>query len=275
MGKFSIIRFIKYGGAYRSVCILTFCVVVCFMIYFFISRLNTKNGWAIGLFCGYVANIIIFSVFYYYIYKRNKDAFVFSKSIVSLEKNKFKSGYAKKERILILQKDMLTQVINSLKGGSPCVAKKSSLFNETVSVYIDGCAATVLEIVAMANGVGAMIYSTLSIYNREKEHIGMIEFPGCMFGHDVQSLIECHEEAFLQVEEKYIELLVRKETINSCSPYVWYYFDFFYFSTICQTTVGFGDIVPGNALVRTLVALQILVGYLLISVSINIVFPLY
>jgi hypothetical protein len=50
---------------------------------------------------------------------------------------------------------------------------------------------------------------------------------------------------------------------------VWSFVDFLYFSTITQTTVGYGDILPNSRAVRVCVILQILWGYYLIAVSVN------
>jgi hypothetical protein len=44
-----------------------------------------------------------------------------------------------------------------------------------------------------------------------------------------------------------------------------------YFSTIVQTTVGFGDILPNRTPVRMLVTAQIMIGYALLVVVLNIV----
>lgn len=45
----------------------------------------------------------------------------------------------------------------------------------------------------------------------------------------------------------------------------WSYWDFLYFSTITQTTVGYGDILPNTTYVRILVILQVLLGVIIIG----------
>ena len=58
---------------------------------------------------------------------------------------------------------------------------------------------------------------------------------------------------------------------NTAEPDVWSFWDFFYFSTIIQTTVGLGDILPNSTLVRMIVTTQVLIGYALLIVVLNIV----
>jgi hypothetical protein len=75
--------------------------------------------------------------------------------------------------------------------------------------------------------------------------------------------------AVLQKQEKSIAR--RVESLSTSAPDVWSYLDFVYFSTIVQTTVGFGDILPNSTIVRMVVATQIVVGYALLVVVLNIV----
>ncbi len=61
----------------------------------------------------------------------------------------------------------------------------------------------------------------------------------------------------------------RRLQLESGSP-PWSRFDFFYFSLITQTTVGYGDILPNCTKVRKLVALQVVLGLALLVVIINL-----
>jgi voltage-gated potassium channel len=48
------------------------------------------------------------------------------------------------------------------------------------------------------------------------------------------------------------------------------YWDFLYFSGITQTTVGYGDMLPNSTAIRMIVLAQILIGYFIIAVILNI-----
>jgi hypothetical protein len=59
-------------------------------------------------------------------------------------------------------------------------------------------------------------------------------------------------------------------TLNTSRPDIWNFIDFLYFSTISQTTIGYGDILPNSRIVRTLVMVQVLVGLFVVGIIINI-----
>jgi ion channel len=63
----------------------------------------------------------------------------------------------------------------------------------------------------------------------------------------------------------------RIASIPTGEPDVWNFIDFLYFSTIIQTTVGLGDILPNSRTVRLLVVVQVMLGYGILVVALNIV----
>jgi len=73
------------------------------------------------------------------------------------------------------------------------------------------------------------------------------------------------------LDEERHTLARRIATLNTQQPDVWTFSDFLYFSLITQTTVGYGDILPNSTTIRRIVSLQVLVGYALLVVVLNIV----
>lgn len=61
----------------------------------------------------------------------------------------------------------------------------------------------------------------------------------------------------------------RLASLSTQTPDIWSFWDFLYFSTIVQTTVGFGDILPNSTAVRMIVTCQIMIGYALLVVVLN------
>jgi hypothetical protein len=62
-----------------------------------------------------------------------------------------------------------------------------------------------------------------------------------------------------------------EESFRSGSPHIWTFTDFIYFSTIIQSTVGLGDIQPNSTKIRVIVILQILLGYTILIVILNLI----
>jgi hypothetical protein len=59
------------------------------------------------------------------------------------------------------------------------------------------------------------------------------------------------------------------QPLDKPRPEKWSFVDFFYFSSITQTTVGYGDILPNSSIVRCVVIVQVLSGLLLLGFAIS------
>jgi hypothetical protein len=88
---------------------------------------------------------------------------------------------------------------------------------------------------------------------------------------NIEDEIEYHEDASRSTQVDIETLSARVKTFDEDYPDIWNYIDFLYFSTVTQTTVGYGDILPNNRTIRVLVCFQILFGYILLAGLLNIV----
>ncbi len=65
------------------------------------------------------------------------------------------------------------------------------------------------------------------------------------------------------------------KNIKSADYLRWNFIDFFYFSTITQATVGYGDMLPNSTFIRFLVALQTLIGVFITIIMVTYSYDLY
>jgi hypothetical protein len=64
-------------------------------------------------------------------------------------------------------------------------------------------------------------------------------------------------------------------SLKSSNYLRWNFVDFFYFSTITQATVGYGDMLPNSTFIRFLVALQTLIGIFITIIMVTYSYDLY
>jgi hypothetical protein len=89
--------------------------------------------------------------------------------------------------------------------------------------------------------------------------------------------VEIYEQMIAPLTSKVVNALEAKKGYlvsvnNNKNQNYWSFWDFFYFSAITQTTVGYGDILPNSTTVRIAVVIQIFLGILMLVISINVVF---
>jgi hypothetical protein len=81
---------------------------------------------------------------------------------------------------------------------------------------------------------------------------------------DKEGFVKLFQEVRLRSKGQTDRLSNKLSSLVSAHPDAWNYLDFLYFSTITQTTVGYGDILPNSTIVRMCVTAQILLGYFIV-----------
>jgi hypothetical protein len=106
---------------------------------------------------------------------------------------------------------------------------------------------------------------------RERE----LEWSGRIRGHGFISQYEMIEQ-FVEttsklLNEDILEAQGRRRLLETETASIWTFTDFLYFSTITQSTVGYGDILPNETNVRSVVICQIVFAYAILIVGLNII----
>jgi hypothetical protein len=81
------------------------------------------------------------------------------------------------------------------------------------------------------------------------------------FEKEIDSIFSPSTEMYSKI---LLEIRNRFKSAQSARQSLWKFIDFVYFSTVTQTTLGYGDILPNSAVVRMFVIIQVISGILII-----------
>lgn len=111
----------------------------------------------------------------------------------------------------------------------------------------------------------------LSVFDMKGDQVfgHMLSTPGLVL--DREDVIAATAGSISEFTGECRKLQKRLGTLDSDPPDVWGFWDFLYFSTIIQTTIGLGDILPNSTVVRMLVVFQVMLGYGILIVALNTV----
>lgn len=236
------------------------------------ALLQHRNIKLILLFLIFIAVQFIFAAIYFRLYRRRRENFTFNSDIL---KNQSDTVRISTERDLIQICEsikVLQEVKEELdRGVHPVVGRSDASFD------LPSGRKCVIEFLVGPYGPGG---NQLRITGKDGQLLLRVSAikPGWLglltslypieTAAEWQSLIPHLRR---ELESKQQEQTRRLNSISTALPDVWSYWDFFYFSTILQTTVGLGDILPNSTTIRMIVTAQILIGYALLIVVLNIV----
>jgi hypothetical protein len=218
-----------------------------------------RNGWLIVTFLAFIGTIVGFGFVYMLFSKKRRSHFVFNSDIVAAQKQQVQQDAAAAARglqlILAVVRECLYAVDNSseqrkvvsLESGARC----ECIFDSTD---------------ILAAEFSRLPGSCVKVYSSENKLLG--EY----FIYYNDSTHEALSRTLRRVETEYSDVVRQLQSLTTPLPDVWSFVDFLYFSTMTQTTVGYGDILPNSSAVRKVVMLQVLVGYALVIIVLNLAF---
>ena len=243
-----------------------------------ILRFWRRNAMRLLVFAAFLASIFIFAAIYKWLYSSRPDSFWFNQEIA-------KSQY-ELSRVLqdVEQRDATAEIIRL---SAKLAAVRAVYFEFTHGpVTIDsarlmarshsGYVVRVREETAFLPGGPAPIVLETSIYDPSgkallvDEKVYWADPPLTstkVWTQVLEDLRTTFERRLLAQDER-----IKASESEITPPKIWSYWDFFYFSVMTETTVGYGDILPNATNIRMWVCGQVLVGYLLLYLIINLVF---
>lgn len=227
---------------------------------------KSENIWLAIWFVVYLLFVFIFSIIYYMLYRSDPNRFVFHGKILQTKRINLNNLTEKEIHILTCQTRILDKFLAELGTSKVKINKEP----DQVEIILS-CGEKLLFREIMTSISDITDYkSYLTIYNDQGLKIGPdvnigMYIPNNKTGYqkEVNFLLDFLKR--ILSNKKKLAKSLRIGTLN-----VFCYRDFLYFSTITQSTVGYGDILPNCTIVRTIVMIQILIAYIILIVIINI-----
>jgi hypothetical protein len=216
----------------------------------------------------FVVSILVFAMFYQYLYKADALHFFFNEAITQRQKEIVQSKSTQELALLAKKIVLMSELLTAL------LERKATVLAESAPYDVVLPSGVRYGFRSMpATGGAPMPGVLLSVLNENGIAVldeFLISYPRCP-ERNAEEFITVAKAGIQSFSRRSLELEERIGSLSTESPKVWSLIDFIYFSTIIQATVGFGDILPNSSLVRLLVVLQVLIGYGILMVALNMV----
>jgi hypothetical protein len=259
--KDTLAFYLLFMGSFMLLIFLAF-------IFYKVSVNNLWNNsivWLVIVFVLYVINIFVFGIIYYSYYLSAPTAFSFNSNVSEQQIEDIKldidENISKIPMRILLLKQLEVELDRLGR------TEEGDIFQyvlESHKPYIVETAGCIFKYYCRHVHVG-QLRDFVDLHIHTKENTCAEIFYGNILGYpEATKLIK-------RLEYSAKEYMKTLENTKTSPPLIWSYWDFLYFSTITQTTVGYGDILPNSTGIRKLVTFQILIGLALVAFVINIV----
>lgn len=232
---------------------------------------HTRDGRLIETFLLFVGLQLIFAAIYFMIYRLNRTNFAFNTDIIRKQSESRQVLLDQTANRLRRAHDAIIDLQALLKAGE----QPEGLAGQTSVRLRSGDVCTVHFYSYPPVG---SVFPLFEVTDKEDErlftfntHDSWSKWTGTNSPRTTSEWLETLPGVLNHLTKKQTTIGRRIDSLSTSTPDVWSYLDFLYFSIIAQTTVGFGDILPNSTLTRMVVAAQILIGYALLVVVLNIV----
>jgi hypothetical protein len=232
--------------------------------------MTPKQTSIVVAFGGYVLLIVCFAVLYHVLYRRRTTRFLFAVDIV---RSKAQEVRLRATNDAVLADSVLgtaPEVLTALQSETVTPAKSSRADahpDDREFAFQSGLLVRSNVWRVIIGDSGSLVDIHLDI-ERGSERVTLKG--SCEFAPTTAESLSEFLRAIV-AESVRLRSSAQRRLSNSSDdpPRVWNFVDFLYFSTVTQSTVGYGDILPNSSLIRMLVASQILLGYVILVVVLN------
>ena len=225
---------------------------------------ENRNLWLITCFSIYLFFFFIFAGIYYSIFRANPRNFLFNSDVAKSQSSIFTRPI---ENEISTLKDSLDQYRALLEK-----LNQSNMSQEIGNPELD------IKKIEFLVGTGSSSsgnaeFFLLPIPGTSPHNFNILELPS---GTKPSDRVEIIRDFLGKIISEHESLLTEKQilllNLQSPNAQIWSYWDFYYFSVITQTTVGYGDILPNSTLVRMVVSLQLIIGLMILTILISLSF---
>src|SRR5438477_3194494 len=192
------------------------------------------------VFGSFIVSILVFAFIYHRLYGRSVHHFSFTAEILKRQKALVEERCKAELTDLVINMNLLRDLESAL------IEKNATILAESApnDVFLPSGRRYAFGVISGRSTSTTACY--VSVSNERGERIGFAR---------TSSLPEKHTQDFLRVAKDSLEGLEREaaalqkqitELSLESPPGVWEFWDFVYFSTIVQTTIGLGDILPNS-----------------------------
>ncbi|HZH30889.1 MAG TPA: potassium channel family protein [Pyrinomonadaceae bacterium] len=238
--------------------------------------MSDRNRYLFFLFIFYIITLFSFAGIYYLIYVRDPRSFAFNSDIRASQGEDYNAWAEREIADYTVLVDLLRKLSDQFeKGGNPRPPRR---WWESPAPFVTSeHQYTFTQVTIMAAPAGVVDqYISLSIKDNNGNEIRKIRLPNEKFVTVPDNVEEGKKvtTGLISYYEQYMgEVRRRVGTLTSPYPEIWSYWDFLYFSTITQTSVGYGDILPNSTQVRVVVVGHLLISTVMLVLVINLAFP--
>ena len=238
------------------------------------ALLQHRDTWLILTFIAFILVQFVFAGIYFWLYRRRRDNFSFNRDILvrQLHTTKASAELAVSrtqkaiEALYELKRQLDSGVAPQARPNRRAIIRLPSGRECTLVFSVTGgftpAARAVGNFIEIVDADGGSLFSSA---------VTKPGSPGYFDEQDPEEWQRVVPGVMKQLTSEREKLARQVETFSTADPDIWSYWDFLYFSTVVQTTVGLGDILPNSTGVRSVVTAQIVLGYALLIVVLNLV----